>query len=324
MLLFSMLISSAAFSASSQQNNKTKTDMVKAKQAFVSNCQACHALNKNQVGPSVVELKKLYSPDSLDAFLQWTKNPGKKRADSIQMPAMSHLSDSVLSDIFDYIQQAKPPVLSAARNKQKFVFKAPPKQYPYYKRTYMPFASPAAIAIMFSWDVGLSWDATSARLRYVFKSPQSFLNGEKNKDTLRQYIVHSESTAQLWSFAENTNAEFKGYSLSKDLPVFKYNYADVHIKEWYTPANYSEGFGFNRHFSISGLHKTSEDIWLDLSQNNDISEQSAYDLNIIPNKGRVTEYKLLLSPSQAQMFSIEYQFSAKKNTANNQQEGNNE
>jgi len=69
------------------------------------NCQACHLLTQTSVGPSLAEIAGDYPKGQLQEFLSWVKNPGRKRPNSIQMPAIGYLSDDELSRLHQYILQ---------------------------------------------------------------------------------------------------------------------------------------------------------------------------------------------------------------------------
>lgn len=72
------------------------------KTAFEKNCIACHHATLPTVGPSVQEIKNIYA-NNPTGIMTWTKAPGKKRADSMPMPAFSHLNDDELMTISQYI-----------------------------------------------------------------------------------------------------------------------------------------------------------------------------------------------------------------------------
>lgn len=69
---------------------------------FKSNCSTCHDVTAKLVGPPITEMVSSYNgkPQELKA---WIKAPGKKRADSPQMPAFPQLSEKELDAVAEYI-----------------------------------------------------------------------------------------------------------------------------------------------------------------------------------------------------------------------------
>ena len=83
---------------------KSGDTLLKGKDLFAT-CAACHGLENRLVGPPIKEIQKIYT-NNPDGIVQWSKNPGKKRADYPQMPPMP-LPDSDLKAIADYILSLK-------------------------------------------------------------------------------------------------------------------------------------------------------------------------------------------------------------------------
>ena len=83
-----------------------KDPLVAGKSAFDANCAGCHQVDKNLVGPSVLEIASIYTSNE-DGIVAWSKAPGKKRADSPQMPAMSHVKDKDLAAIAKWMLAQK-------------------------------------------------------------------------------------------------------------------------------------------------------------------------------------------------------------------------
>ncbi|MFC3121385.1 c-type cytochrome [Agaribacter flavus] len=267
------------------------------KSAYEANCKACHALNEMTVGPSIKEIQSLYPKEKQAEFLSWTKVPGKKRQDAIQMPAMSHLDDDSITDIFNYLHSLKAVKKKKSNKRHNFTFTPPPPTYPYYKRAYMPFASPAAIAIVFSPELGLSWDATTCRLRYIYHSKQFFLSGENNKDKLKDDLVYQETAAHFWSFSEGNTLEFVGYRLVNTLPQFIYQIGEVNIIESYALGE--TPLSITRQFTLSGHDKA---VSLDLSTAPPSIDGGKVELRA--SKGKIVKNKLILSKEEANEFVI--------------------
>lgn len=70
--------------------------------AFNQNCAACHHPTLPTVGPALDEIRSAYA-NNPDGITQWTKNPGKKRPDSMQMPGFPQLRDEELNAISQFI-----------------------------------------------------------------------------------------------------------------------------------------------------------------------------------------------------------------------------
>ena len=75
------------------------------KVAFESTCGGCHAIDKVLVGPSVIEIQKIYAGNR-DGIVTWSKNPGKKRQ-GMSMPSMAHVPETELGAIADWMLNAK-------------------------------------------------------------------------------------------------------------------------------------------------------------------------------------------------------------------------
>ena len=259
-------------------------------QAYEQNCKACHALDIAAVGPSLVEIRQLYPQEKQAQFLAWSKNPGKKRANAVQMPAMAHLGDGLLTDIHQYILTISKGV-KISKKRHNFSFKAPPKIYPYYRRGHMPFASPAAIGVMFKPNLGLNWDASICQMRYVFVSGANFFNGENNQDKLKKDLVYQGTAEQLWSFAENKEIDFLGYRLVEELPEFICQVGDIRIKERFMLAE--NGQRLSRIFSVTGVNQP---FVMNLSH-----EGTA---KINASTGHLIDGKLTLTPKQASSYTV--------------------
>ncbi len=273
------------------------------KSAYETNCQACHADLEDTVGPSLKEIQSLYPANKQSDFLSWTKKPGKKRDNTIQMPAMSHLDDDTLIAIHEYVVSFTPAKKKKKSNKRhNFTFKAPPQTYPYYKRAYMPFASPASVGILLAPGFGLNWDAATCRLRYVFKSKQYFLGGENNKEKLESDIIYQENADALWSFAKGLTPKYKGYRLVDDLPVFIYQIGSVEVTESFQPGLTKNSI--ERRFTLSGHEQA---VTMDLSS---ITKLKEGEFSISSSVGKIIDSKLTLSKNQAKSFAIKMKVSS--------------
>ncbi len=68
---------------------------------FENVCASCHAYDTKRVGPPLTEIVQEYQGDKA-GFIEWVKNPGKKRPEYPKMPAVS-LTASQYSAVTDYV-----------------------------------------------------------------------------------------------------------------------------------------------------------------------------------------------------------------------------
>lgn len=90
--------------ATAQANDPTKQATVLAdpgELVFKTKCSACHALDTKVVGPPVKEMVSIYQLN-IDGLKNWIRQPGKKRPDYPQMPALG-LSEQEIKDVSAYI-----------------------------------------------------------------------------------------------------------------------------------------------------------------------------------------------------------------------------
>ena len=76
---------------------------ISGKALFESKCSMCHAPNQNLVGPSMKEMAELYKGNSL-GMKNWINSPGKKRANSSQMPGFKdQFTEDEMSALVNYL-----------------------------------------------------------------------------------------------------------------------------------------------------------------------------------------------------------------------------
>lgn len=265
------------------------------KQAYHQNCKACHAIDRFTAGPSLVEILSKYPKNKQAAFIAWAENPGKKNPNTIPMPPMAHVGKEKLSAIHHYISVAAKHI-KERKSKPKFAQHAPPpRTYPYVRRGYMPFSSPAAIAVGLHPKLALNWDASTCRINYAFPGQKNFFKGERKENELVKDIFYWETSAQLWSFAENKAIAFEGYEWINGHPQFTYRIGDTHIRETISLA--TSGLGFVRHFQLQGIRGPQHLNLADKGQ-----------AKITANKGEIKEQKLILSEDDLRDFTIEVNF----------------
>lgn len=193
-------------------------------ESFTANCQACHMLDKVQVGPSLVEIAEIYPESKRADFIKWCLHPGKKRDLMPQMPAMTHIPEADLNTIYDYIRKV---------SKEKGGPRMPtPKGDPYpdterprIVRTFIPDTGPASMIVALPTNElhNLIWDTDKCRLRYISTGKID------NWPYLRS---NGGSTAKVGKVAytqeeplfKSANTQFLGYHLSKKgMPALVYS-----------------------------------------------------------------------------------------------------
>jgi cytochrome c len=92
--------------ADKKDNLSSMDQSAKGEKVFSQYCSACHNLKNKVVGPPILEMKKIYSKDTV-ALKKWIRSPGKKRPDYPQMPAFPQLEDSELEELASYILSVK-------------------------------------------------------------------------------------------------------------------------------------------------------------------------------------------------------------------------
>ena len=277
MAMFKQIVSLAAIVLAMSNSNaiaKTTKGNDVGKTAFEHNCKACHDLKKFTVGPSLIEIRDSYPLTKQQAFVAWALNPGRNRPEAIPMPAMTHVGEENLKLIHGHILAVSKGV-KVTQDRHNFSFKPPAPRYPHIKRGYMPFTSPASIAVVFSPKLGLAWDTEKGRVSYAYPGHINFRSGEKHLAERKSAIFYQETAEHFWSFGQGDKAKFLGYRVKQGLPEFEYQIGGARVKE-----RFSLGKGdhsFTRTYRISGLEQA---ITLNLAhQGNAIIRSSAGTVN---------------------------------------------
>ena len=85
----------------SKAKKVTRKELIaQGKQAFAI-CQACHVSGKDQPGPSLEEIAKVYK--NKKDIINWIKKPGKKRANYPAMPGFPHMPADDLNALAEYL-----------------------------------------------------------------------------------------------------------------------------------------------------------------------------------------------------------------------------
>ncbi|HVJ47206.1 MAG TPA: c-type cytochrome, partial [Luteolibacter sp.] len=142
---------------------------------YTLNCAACHMVDQGLVGPSLVEIRKLYL-DKPDDFVKWANAPGKKRPGAVEMPSMVHVGEPGLRAIHAHMMEISKGVKEKAVAKGDPFAQSPTQTArPQIQRIFLPNSGPAAIAIALDDKVSLCWDAGECRLRYAWTG--GFIDG---------------------------------------------------------------------------------------------------------------------------------------------------
>lgn len=261
---------------------------------YTLNCAACHMLDQSLVGPSLVEIRKLYL-DKPDDFVKWAVAPGKKRPGAVDMPSMVHVGEPGLRAIHAHMMAI------AKGAKEKAVVKGDPfaqsptqAARPQIQRIFLPNAGPAAIAIALDDKTSLCWDAGECRLRYAWTG--GFIDGYaywkgngSSQAKISGKVRYTESDAIFSGLPK-----FKGYEIANGLPVFHYSAGAQNITETFGPAP----DGFTRKITISPA--PSAPLVLEFP-----ADAKA---EITSDAGTWKKTQLTLAPGEAASFTLTFRF----------------
>ena len=204
--------------------------------SFQINCKACHILDEEVVGPSLVEIAKIYRNDR-EKFIEWTINPGKKRPHQAVMPSMAHVPKKDLNEIYDYILKATKGVKQRRTNRNDPFAGTPHKlRRPRIQRTFLDKTGPASLYVALPKELNLNliWDATLCRLRFISEGePDDWSYWQSNGNNFSKHgkVIYAETEALL-NLGPELDRKFKGYRINNDgLPTFLYSIGDIEIEE---------------------------------------------------------------------------------------------
>lgn len=219
---------------------------------YSQNCAACHQLDQALVGPSLVEIRSLYTGKPED-FVKWSIAPQKKRPTAIEMPSMAHLGEPALLAIHAHMLKLADGVVEKPAAKGDRYATSPTQAVrPLVLRIFMPDAGPASIAVALDDRVSLCWDAGPCRLRYAWTG--GFIDGfpywrgnGHGLATVLGNIRYTETSPLI----DNLEPRFKGYHLDEQgHPTFRYSIGALDVRESYQPLTGKEP-GFTRKFSLA-------------------------------------------------------------------------
>jgi cytochrome c551/c552 len=250
---------------------------------YEQNCAACHLPDQMVVGPSLIEITKLYDKKPKE-FVAWAIKPLKKRNGVIEMPSMAHLGEANLLAVREYMLTA-----SKGLKEKAAITKDPlarPARRPEIQRMFLPNVGPAAIAVALPGDLNYCFDAGDCRLRTVWRG--DFL------DCWAYYKSNGRATAaelgkSLWQLPADESLQkrvkFLGYSVdATGLPTFEYERDGAQFREKIT----TEGKTLVRRFEVT----TTKPITFTL----DAATTCA--------SGTVLKDTLTLTPAEAKSFTL--------------------
>jgi len=252
-------------------------------QLYAQNCAACHLPDQMVVGPSLIEISKLYAKKPKE-FVRWAVKPQKKRTGVIEMPSMAHLGEAKLLAIREHMLAA------AVGLKEKPAIKkdplARPARRPEVRRIFLPNVGPAAIAVALPGDLNYGFDAGDCRLRAVWRG--DFIDG------WAYYKGAGKATATplgkvLWSLPADESlqkrVQFRGYVVdAAGLPTFEYERDGARFRETIV----GEGRDLLRRFEIEATGPVTFTL----------------DPRTTPSAGALVGTTLTLTPAEAKAFTL--------------------
>ena len=266
-----------------------------AEDLYKANCMACHMMDTQVVGPSLVEIRHFYKENPA-GIVRWSLNPGIKRKLAIRMPPMTHLGKEKLYKVANYILEvtkgkkykpAKPPV-------------DPYKETPPAKlqRMFMPDAGPAAIALSLNENVHICWDAGTCQFRYAWngKFIDQWPVWRGNGNALA--VVRGNTFTKVGQgnpFSLSEKPKFKGYKEQNGNFIFSYAVGEVN-------------------FELEAKAVSSKEVSLNFTS--DANKELTYKPALIQgdwsaNKGKKENGVLKLSAEEAKSFSITFKAEGK-------------
>lgn len=208
---------------------------IKEPVAFL-NCKACHALDKTIVGPTLINIRNAYPAESLEYFIEWCLNPGKKRPLMPQMPSMAHIPKEQLAEIHEYILAVTKGLQQPKEYAKKDLFKDTKR--PRVLRTFTPESSPASIVICLDTPEkhNIIWDSVGCHIAYITKGefdnwPYLRSSGNALASPGKKVYTNEDPI--------RTNTQYNGYRINADgLPTFLYS---IGGKEFSDTVSHSAG-----------------------------------------------------------------------------------
>ncbi|MGA0133911.1 MAG: c-type cytochrome [Opitutales bacterium] len=249
---------------------------------YAQNCAACHLPDQMVVGPSLIEISKLYGKKPKE-FVEWAIKPQKKRNNVIEMPSMGHLGEANLLAIREHMIRASQG-LKEKKAALADPFARTPRR-PEVQRIFLPNSGPAAIAVALPGDLAFCFDAGRCQLRSVwrgnFLKAWDYWKGNGKAQVVRDGEVVWEAAAEQPSPA----VRFLGYTVDETgLPTFEYVRDGATFRETMTAA----GKRLTRSFVV----ETDRPVELPV------------DPAAVASAGRRTQGLLRLTPAEARAFTL--------------------
>ncbi|MGJ8671826.1 MAG: c-type cytochrome [Rubritalea sp.] len=213
-----------------------QSSAAEAPQAFKTNCLACHDMNKDLVGPALVDVARWYPKEKRKEFIKWCYDPGKRNPDMAQMPAMVHIPEKELEEVHKYI-------LEAAKGQQKikmprtdpYIDTEVYRQRPRIERTFISDTGPASmvIALPTSEEHNVIWDTDTCEVSYIAKGKIDNYkywksNGNTEAGVGKRILEVEEQLIEA-------DKDYVGYRLDEQgFPTLEYMVGAVKVKESFT------------------------------------------------------------------------------------------
>ena len=276
------------------QDSKIAAPAPDGKTLFAQNCAACHLPDRQIVGPSLVEISRLYST-KLDDFLAWCKEPVQKRKGVIQMPSMAHVGDTSLKLVHAHILKAAQGLKEVkVKGLDPFYASTSMRKRPNVMRIFMPEAGPAAIAVAVNEELHYCWDAGECRLRYIWKG--DFIDGwsvwRGNGNGLARIqgdiLLREEHNPVPYADLADSNIpqpKFLGYTLKDGLPTFRWRVRGFDVSETIRPTEDGKAltrtFKAGKGFPLTFRFKSS-DTMLVSPESAQLDEQGSLTVTLTP------------------------------------------
>ena len=195
---------------------------------FEQNCFSCHLFNKKSVGPSIREIRSIYSKDDFDKMVAWIKNPKYKRKDGIQMPPMEYLGDLKIKTIIDYIQNLPNGYFKKWKEKNEILHQLVPlvnrKQFkqPIVRRLFIPGVGPSSFYVHLLENYYLCFDPGLGEIRHLYQgkmdAKEPYITFYKSPSS-RYLLINKKKQRSFFLKQNKDEIIFLGYEIDKDSRV---------------------------------------------------------------------------------------------------------
>ena len=191
----------------------------KGQTIFQENCIACHTMTTKLVGPSIKEMRAIYSKKNIDKMIMWIKTPGKKRKNSpIQMPPMSYLGDKKIQLVAEYILSIPPSLYN--KKKDEKIEKINIIRVPFsntsspalVERLFIKSVGPASFLIRLNKKKYLCFDPVIGEIRFLYEGDYKIEEPYKTFQAQSDGNKSIQNNYNKTAFQKN-KASFLGYQL---------------------------------------------------------------------------------------------------------------